>query len=263
MRKRTRRAAAVATTAAALLGLAAPGAVADEGRLPDPAPGGPHRPYEPDVTGPRNIDTLSAAITPDGGTAHGVQVAFDRTSRAEPAGPPAAARRFVFLFDASLRLRPDSFPTCARTTIEQHGVHACPQGSRIGRGTSHLYPEGTAEVYAFNARHPGGTRGALVVIPAGGTILELTWERVTPHYQRAGYRWALDEILPPTATPPDQRVGTRRFELTWGATRRTGEGRPVSFAETTARPGAALGIGLWSEFVTGQTVLPETTAVRP
>ncbi|MBA2805968.1 hypothetical protein E0500_000390 [Streptomyces sp. KM273126] len=206
MRKRTRRAAAVAT-AAALLGLAAPGAVADERRLPDPAPGGPQRPYEPDVTGPRNIDTLSATITPDGGSTHGgtargVHVAFDRTSRAEPAGPPAAARRFVFLFDASLRFRPDAFPTCTRTTIEQHGVHACPQGSRIGRGTSHTYPEGTAEVYAFNTRHPGGTRGALVVIPAGGTVLELTWERVTPHYQRAGYRWALDEILPPPPPHP-------------------------------------------------------------
>ncbi|MBA2805967.1 hypothetical protein E0500_000385 [Streptomyces sp. KM273126] len=58
-------------------------------------------------------------------------------------------------------------------------------------------------------------------------------------------------------------MGTRRFELTWGATRRTGDGRSVSFAETAARPGAELGIGLWSEFVTGQTVLPETTAVRP
>ncbi|WP_266079601.1 hypothetical protein [Streptomyces sp. NEAU-W12] len=142
-------------------------------------------------------------IVPDGGTTHGVRVAFDRTGRAEPAG----ARRFVFLFDASLRFRPEAFPTCSRTTIEQRGVHACPQGSQVGRGTSHLYPDGTAEVRAFDTRHPGGARGAPVVVPASGTILELAWERVTPPYRRAGHRWALDEILPPTTTPPGRALG--------------------------------------------------------
>ncbi|GAB2983050.1 hypothetical protein GCM10023080_056520 [Streptomyces pseudoechinosporeus] len=239
------------------------GAGAEGGPVPpDPAPGGPQRPYEPDVPGPRNIDALAGEITSDGGTSGmGVLVGFDRTSRAEPAGPPAAPRRFVFLFDDSLGFRPDAFPTCARTTVETGGVAACPAASLVGRGTSHLYPEGTAEVYAVNTRHPNGMRGALVVIPANGTILELTWEPVTAPYRKLGYRWALDEIVPPSPTPPEQRVGTRRFELTWGATRRVGD-RTVSFAfaESKAKPGAELRLGLWSEFVTGQVVLPQAKA---
>lgn len=227
------------------------------GSPPDPAPGGPQRPYEPDVSGPRNVDSLAVEVTPDGGGGHGVRVGFDRSSRAEAGGPPAAARRFVFLFDGALRFRPDAFPTCARTVIEAGGVSGCPEGSQVGRGTSHLYPEGTAEVLAFNTRLAGSVRGALVVIPANGTILELTWERVTAPYQRLGYQWALDEIVPPNSIPPDERVGTRRFELSWGAAH-----NGVSFAETVRRPGAVLRFGLWSEFVTGQVVLPETTAAR-
>ncbi|WP_328770871.1 hypothetical protein [Streptomyces sp. NBC_00286] len=227
---------------------------------PDPAPGGPQRPYEPDVPGPRNIDGLAGEVTSDGGTSgKGVLVGFDRTSRAEPEGPPAAARRFVFLFDEALGFRPDAFPTCARATVESGGVDACPADSLVGRGTSHLYPEGTAEVYAVNTRHPNGMRGALVVIPANNTILELTWEPVTAPYRHLGYRWALDEIIPPSPTPPEQRVGTRRFELTWGATRRVGD-RTVSFAETKAKQGDELRFGLWSEFVTGQVALPQATA---
>lgn len=268
MRKRARRV-GTAVVAAAMAGvclLPAPAAGDVMGRsgVPqaDPAPGGPQRPYEPEVPGPRNVDTLAAGITHDGGTEQGVRVRFDRASHAEPAGPPAAARRFVFLFDASLRFRPDAFPTCARTVIEERGTGACPRHSLVGRGTSHLYPTGTARVYAFNTRYPNGARGALVVIPASDTILELTWERVTAPYRRLGYRWALDEILPPTVTPPEQRVGTRRFELTWGAARSTGASA-VSFARTTARPGEELRIGLWSEFVTGQIALPESTATRP
>ncbi|WP_206300592.1 hypothetical protein, partial [Streptomyces scopuliridis] len=230
------------------------------GPPPDPAPGGPQRPYEPDVPGPRNIDALAATVTPDGATARGVRVAFDRTSRSETGGAPAGARRFVFLFDDSIRFRPESFPVCARSVIEEKGVTACPVGSRVGRGTSHVYPEGTAEVLAFNTRYANGSRGALVVIPASRTVLELTWERVTRPYQQRGYLWALDEILPPSAIPPQERAGTRRFELEWGATRQAG-GRPVSFAETSAKPGEKVRIGLWSSFVTGQVVLPRTTVV--
>ncbi|MGP3989154.1 hypothetical protein [Streptomyces sp. 3N207] len=228
---------------------------------PDPTPGGPQRPYEPDVPGPRNIDGLTATVRPDGGTRGGVRVAFDRTSRADPEGPPAAARRFVFLFDASLRFHPAAFPTCARTVVERQGTGGCPEGSRIGRGTAHAYPQGTSEVYAFNTRYANGMRGALVVIPATDTILELTWERVTGPYRQRGYLWGLDEILPPSDVPPADRVGTRRFQLEWGAARRTGP-RTVSFAETTAEPGTKLRVGLWSSFVTGQVALPEATPVR-
>ncbi|MFJ2558181.1 MULTISPECIES: hypothetical protein [unclassified Streptomyces] len=254
---------AVAAVAAALLltAVTPAGGVARQAAPPDPTPGGPQRPYEPDVPGPRNIDSLSAAVTPDGGTARGVRVAFDRVSRAETGGAPAGARRFVFLFDASLRFRPESFPLCARSLIEEKGVTACPDGSLVGRGTAHAYPEGSSEVFAFNTRYANGLRGALVVIPATGTILELTWERVTRPYREGGYLWALDEILPPSSIPPAERVGTRRFELEWGATLRSGN-RTVSFAESSASPGERVRIGLWSAFVTGQVALPRTTAVR-
>ncbi|MEV7678055.1 hypothetical protein AB0O64_05755 [Streptomyces sp. NPDC088341] len=104
-------------------------------------------------------------------------------------------------------------------------------------------------------------RGALVTVPATGTILELTWERVTPGYRQSGYPWALDEILPPAQVPPQERAGTRRFELEWGAPRHTADGT-VSFAESSAGAGDELRIGLWSWFVTGQVALPWTTAVR-
>ncbi|MFJ6571237.1 hypothetical protein ACIQNU_27865 [Streptomyces sp. NPDC091292] len=265
-------AAAGVTGVLLLSGTGPAGAVgAAGGPPPDPAPGGPQRPYEPDVEGPRNVDSLTAEVTAYGGEygggygggSRGVGVTFDRTSRAEPAGPPAAARRFVFLFDKALTFRPESFPTCARGTIEEGGTGACPAGSLVGRGTSHAYPEGTAEVRAYNTRHANGMRGALVVVPANGTILELTWERVTPTYQRLGYAWALDEILPATAVPPAERVGTSRFELTWGA--KWGD---RSFAHLN-REGAGAGAGgplrlaLWSHFVTGQTELPVARTERP
>ncbi|MFJ9033802.1 hypothetical protein ACIRQP_36025 [Streptomyces sp. NPDC102274] len=189
-----------------------------------------------------------------------VGVARVRPGRADTGGATAGARRFVFLFDDSIRFRPESFAVCARSVIEEKGVPACPEGSRVGRGTSHVYPEGPAEVLAFNTRYANGTRGALVVIPASRTVLELTWERVTRPYQQLGYLWAPDEILPPSPIPPQERAGTRRFELEWGATRQAG-GRPVSFAETSAKPGEEVRIGLWSSFVTGQVVLPQTTVV--
>ncbi|HSA53711.1 MAG TPA: hypothetical protein VLH10_26810, partial [Yinghuangia sp.] len=160
--------------------------------------------------------------------------------------------------DKALTFHPEAFPVCPRPVIEAHGVGGCPEGSRIGTGTSHAYLEGSTEVFAFNTRHTTGARGALVVVPANGTILELTWERVTGFYRELGYRWALDEILPPTAVPPQDRVGTRRFEITWGAPRNVG-GRTVSFAESA--PGReATRVGLWSEFTTGQRLLLESVA---
>ncbi|WP_207943360.1 hypothetical protein [Actinomadura sp. KC345] len=60
--------------------------------------------------------------------------------------------------------------------------------------------------------------------------------------------------------PPEQRAGTARFELSFGATR-VADGRAVGFAETTAPAGAELRFGLWSEFVTGQIALPTDTAL--
>ncbi|WP_026401471.1 hypothetical protein [Actinomadura rifamycini] len=132
------------------------------GSFPDPAPGGPMRPHEPDVTGPRNLDGITARATRNAGRS--VTVAFDRRSRTAQDTVPAAARRFVFLFDRSITFTPEALPTCARTTIDAEGVQAGPPGSRVG------------------------------------------------------------------------------------------------FAETTARPGARLRFGLWSEFVTGQIALPTDTA---
>ncbi|MFD3523570.1 hypothetical protein [Streptomyces sp. NPDC058653] len=265
---RARKAAVAVTTALTALFLTgqAPATATGSSAAPhggppsDPAPGGPQRPYEPDVPGPRNIDSLSATVTPDGGTKRGVRVGFDRTSRSDEGGAPAGARRFVFLFDESLDFRPEAFPVCARKVIEAEGVDACPEGSRVGRGTSHVYPEGTAEVFAFNTRHANGLRGALVVIPESNALLELTWERVTPEYRESGYEWALDEIVPVSAVPPEDRAGTLRFELEWGAAREVG-GREVSFAELSGDRDERLRFGLWSSFVTGQIALPETTTV--
>ncbi len=228
---------------------------------PDPAPFGPQRPYEPDVEGPWAHDELAVTVTPDGGTRNGVHVAFDRTSVTEPAGPPPAARRFVFLFDDALRFRPQDFPTCDRRVVEERGVGACPDGSVIGGGTGHLHEADPVEVFVLNARHDHGLRGALVVIPEIGSLLELTWEPVTRHYRELGYGWALDEILPPSDVPPQERLGTVRFEIGFGAVRRVA-GRTVSFAEATGRPSAPLRFGQWSEFVTGQIGLTGTTARR-
>ncbi|MFC9969305.1 hypothetical protein ACFVH6_00225 [Spirillospora sp. NPDC127200] len=253
-----RRALLVLLTAAAVTGgVAAPSAASPA--PPDPAPGGPERPYESDVPGPANLDGLT--VTATGGPGRSVTLAFDRRSRTADGSVPAAARRFVFLFDESVSFNPGAFPTCARTVIERDGADACPPGSRIGggRGTAHDGAQG--EVLAFNTRI-GARPGVLVVLPAANMILEQTFEKVTAPYRRKGYRWALDEIVPPTPVPPQDRAGTARFELSFGATRRY-RGRTVGFAETAARPGTPLRFGLWSEFVTGQVVLPTDTAPAP
>ncbi|GAA3690507.1 hypothetical protein GCM10022224_064920 [Nonomuraea antimicrobica] len=218
---------------------------------PDPTPGGPQRPYEPDVEGTENVDSLS--VTATRGAGRSVTIAFDRRSRAATGTVPAGARRFVFLFDPSVSFNPGAFPTCARTVIERQGVRACPEGSRVGGGLGQTADGLSQEVLAFNTK-VGRLPGVLVVLPASGVILEQTFERVSPPYG-GDYRWALDEILPPTNVPPQERAGTTRFQLSFGATRQH-QGRTVGFAETRAEPGDPLNFGLWSEFVTGQVVLP-------
>ncbi|MFC5752488.1 hypothetical protein, partial [Actinomadura rugatobispora] len=223
---------------------------------PVPAPGGVERPYEPDVPGPENLDSLT--VTATRGEGRGVTVAFDRRSRTADGSVPAAPRRFVFLFDRSIGFNPEAFPTCSAELIEEKGAQACPPGSQVGSGRSTSADGTLRDVLAFNAK-VGALRGVLVVIPDTGVILEQTFERAAPPYRGAGYRWTLDEIIPPDGNPPGQRQGTARFELSFGATR-TVNGRPVGFAETSARPGTNMRFGLWSEFVTGQVVLPEDTA---
>ncbi|MEO3869075.1 hypothetical protein ABGB18_09620 [Nonomuraea sp. B12E4] len=239
-----------AATAVVALSLLAQPATASA-TPPDPAPGGPQRPYEPDVEGTENLDELS--VTAARGAGRSVTIAFDRRSRAATGQVPAGARRFVFLFDRSVSFNPGAFPTCARTVIEQRGPQACPAGSRIGGGRGQSADGQSQEVLAFNTR-VGRLPGVLVVLPASGVILEQTLERVSDPY-RGEYRWTLDEILPPTSVPPQDRAGTTRFQLSFGATTRHG-GRTVGFAETTASPGETLSFGLWSEFVTGQVLLP-------
>lgn len=239
-----------AATVVTCLSVLAPPAVASPAP-PDPAPGGPQRPYEPDVEGTKNVDSLS--VTATRGAGRSVTIAFDRSSRAETGEVPAGARRFVFLFDRSVSFNPEAFPTCARTVIEEQGAQACPAGSRIGGGLGTSADGQAQEVLAFNTR-VGRSPGVLVVLTGSGVVLEQTLERVADPY-RKDYRWALDEILPPTSVPPQDRAGTIRFQLSFGATRRH-RGHTVGFAETTAEPGDRLTFGLWSEFVTGQVVLP-------
>ena len=118
------------------------------------------------VPGPRNVDGLAGEITSDGGTSgKGVLVGFDRTSRAESEGPPAAAAASCSSSttrSASARTPSDLRPYDGRVGRRRR----VPRG-RAGRTRDrHLYPDGTAEVYAVNTRHPNGMRGALVVIPA-------------------------------------------------------------------------------------------------
>ncbi|NBE96245.1 hypothetical protein FE391_43410 [Nonomuraea sp. KC401] len=221
----------------------------------DPAPGGPQRPHEADVEGARNLDSLS--VTATAGPGHSVTLAWDRRSRAETGQVPAGARRFVFLFDRSVRFNPDAFPTCDRALIEEKGAAACPDGSQVGSGLAEYATGEPREVLAFNTRI-GRTPGVLVVLPSTGVVLEQTMERVS-HPYREHYRWAMDEILPPNDTPPQERAGTTRFRLSFGATREH-HGRTVGFVESTARPGSALRFGLWSEFVTGQVLVPVAKA---
>ncbi|RZS37112.1 hypothetical protein EV193_106350 [Herbihabitans rhizosphaerae] len=245
--------------ALSLAAVAITAAPAAAGHRPDPAPGGPKPPVEPVVDGPRNLDDLSVAAHPDGGTRDGVVVAFDRTSRTATGEKPAPATRFVFLFDKSIRFNPEKFPTCARADYEAGGPAACPPGSKVGQGVGTFYPSGEAEVAVFNTVYPNGLRGVLITVPAVGGILENTFEPVSAPY-RGTYAWGSDELVI-SALPPQQRSATTRFRVSFGAVIRNGD-QVHSFAESDAPRGRDLRFGLWSRFVTGQVALPQTWSRR-
>lgn len=227
------------------------------GPPPDPAPHGPQRPFEPDAPGPVNLITVDAAVRPDGGTRRGIEVSIDSRTRTATGEKPAAPRRHVFLFDSSIRFNPDRFPTCARAVIERSGIAACPTGSRVGSGQVGLYPAGSAAIAVFNTRYPNGTRGMLITIPAVGGIFENTFERASAPY-RSDFRWASDELIPPDATPPQDRGANTRFQISFGATY-----RGQSFMESLAPAGRPLNFGRYSEFVTGQVILLTGQVIRP
>lgn len=232
-------------------------AAADSAPPPDPAPRGPQRAWEPDVPGPANLISVDASVRPDGGTRFGIELSIDSRTRTATGEKPAAPRRHVFLFDPSIRFNPHAFPTCARTVISRSGIAACPPGSRVGSGRVELYPTGAADIAVFNTRYPSGTRGMLIAIPAVGGIFENTFERVSTPY-RSDFRWASDEIIPPDATPPQNRRANTRFQITFGATY-----RGHSFMESVAPTGRPLNFGGYSEFVTGQVVLLTGQVARP
>lgn len=96
----------------------------------------------------------------------------------------------------------------------------------------------------------------LVTIPATGTILNNTLEPVVGDY-RENYRWGLDEIIPPDATPPQDRPTTSVFRVTFGGT-----WHGQSYLTSDARPGTELALGAWSHYVTGQRTLIEGHATR-
>lgn len=251
---RTRFVLGLAAMIIALLATAAPASATD---IPDPAPRGPQRPYEPDVAGPTNINTVELTARRDGGSPRGIEVSLDSHSRTATGEKPAAPRRHVFLFDSSIRFNSGAFPTCARAVIEQQGIAHCPEGSRIGSGRVEFYPSGAAELAVFNTRYLNGMRGMLITIPAHGAIFENTFEPVSRPYRR-DFRWASDEIIPVDSTPPQNRGASTRFQITFGATY-----RGHSYLESFAPTGRSLMFGGWSEYVTGQVVLLTGQVSRP
>lgn len=238
--------------AAAALAFTVSPASASPRDAPHPAPFGPQRPPEPYVPGPDNIEGGSVTVAPDG-----VTISFETARYTESGEKPAAPRQFVFLFDRSARFNPTAFPTCARATIEADGTAACPPGSLVGSGYAEFYGGGEAGVEVYNTRFPNGMRGVLITIPANGTILDNYLERVV-HPYRGTYDRGLHEILPVSDVPPQERVSTSRFDVTFGAVH-DGE----SFLESDTRPGRQLRFGVWSEYVTGQVTLNEVRAPRP
>ncbi|GAB3813801.1 hypothetical protein [Kribbella italica] len=257
-------AALTASVALLLTAAAVPADARGGGSVPaDPAPAGAQRPYEAEVAGPRNLDRLDVSVTRQPGTRHGVTVDFDRRSRTAEGITPAGARRFVFLFDPSVSFNLSAFPTCAASVLRAGGPQACPAGAQVGGGASTNLQGVETPVYLLNTRFDNGEFGLLVSIPSTGVVLEQTLEKVSGPY-RGDYRYAFDEIILPTATPPQNRAGTSRFQLSFGATREvTGPGgrtRSVSLVESRASSYRPLEFGLWSQFVTGQTILPTDTA---
>jgi hypothetical protein len=248
------------TLAAAICALPAiltPVAAAADPPVPDPAPHGPQRPYEPDVAGPVNISTVEAVARRDGAGHQGIVVSIDARTHTATGEKPAAPRRHVFLFDTSIRFNPLAFPTCSRAVIERLGISGCPAGSQVGSGRVELFPAGAADIAVFNTRYPNSTRGMLITIPAVGGIFENTFERASRPY-RHDFRWASDEIIPPDPTPPQYRGANSRFQISFGATY-----RGHSFLESTAPTGSPLRFGGHSEFVTGQVTLLTGQVSRP
>ncbi|WHT21655.1 hypothetical protein N8J89_11490 [Crossiella sp. CA-258035] len=249
----------ILSTVAVIALVAAPGlaSAAPGGAHPHPTPFGPQRPSEPAVTGPVNIDKGSVTYARDGGSRFGVTVSFAGLRSTSTGVEPAAARQFVFLFDRSVHFSPHLFPTCDRSVIAKRGPAACPPGSQVGSGRAVFHRGGESEVLVFNTVLGKGRRGVLIHIPVTGAILENTLERVVGDY-RESYGWGLDEILPVSDIPPQDRPSTKEFYVTFGAVH-----NGQSFVRSLARPGARLSVGVWSEYVTGQTTLTEGTAVRP
>jgi hypothetical protein len=229
--------------------------------FPDPAPAGPVRPNEAFVQGPDNIDTIDVSVEADGGTPDGIRITFDKVSRTATGEKPSAAHRYVFLFDRTVEFTPEAFPTCERAVLESQGVGGCPEGSQVGSGRLDNYPSGSVDVAVFNTRYANGLRGVLITVPTAGIVLENTFEPVTEAYL-GKFAYSSDEILPPNTTPPAERSGAIRFQVTFGATRRDGD-RVYSFARSTAAPGTPLQFAQWSQFVTGQVIQPEDAAPRP
>lgn len=225
-----------------------------------PTPGGPPPVSEQIVDGPINLDELAVAVRPDGGTREGVTIDFDRRSRTESGAKPAPASQFVFLFDKSVRFSPELFPTCAKADFVAHGPEGCPDGSRVGTGTSNPYPEGSAEVAVYNTVYADGQRGVLITIPATRAVFENTFERVVEPYG-ADYYWGSDELLP-SPLPALERGSAVRFRVSFGASRTDATGTH-SFVESGAAPGEPMKFGLWSRFVTDQVAIPTAIAQRP
>lgn len=218
---------------------------------PHPAPFGPQRPYEPTVPGPDNIESGTAYVERLG---TGVSVTFDGHRATATGEKPAAPREFVFLFDNSIRFNPLAFPTCSRTQL---AASACPPGSKVGGGHAVFYPTGTAEVVVYNTKFTNGMRGVLITIPANGTVLDNTLERVVGTYQR-DYTWGLHEIIPLSDVPPAERGSTTSFLVTFGA-----NWRGQDFVTSSAPAGSRLNLGVWSHYVTGQRTLKEGQTLMP
>ncbi|WP_051114223.1 hypothetical protein [Actinopolymorpha alba] len=245
--------------AAGAVGAAGVPGVGSSGQISDPTPHGPQRPYEPDVPGPVTTDTVDVTMERVAGTATGVRVRFDRSSRTLTGEKPAPVRRFVITFDKKIGINAWAFPTCSLEALKERGPSACPAGSQIGSG---LYvpwvPAGEpqpepAEVYALNGWAHGYP--AVFVHVAGITLVQ-TIEKVTGPHART-YGFGKDEIIPPSDTPPMERASTARFVLDFGATT-TVAGVPVSYL--TAKPAPAYDFGYFTQFVTGQEIMPTPRA---